>query len=139
MARDVAADLAQLLAAGGLGLNVGANLFLGPALEADEATVPDVSCFVLQTGGDAPLSYLGGGRRTYRTVTCQVRVRSARESFRGGQALALAALDVLHLANAAPYVLIEVGEGSPNYIGTDGSDRHWWTFTVDASFVDAVA
>ncbi|QSQ10760.1 minor capsid protein [Myxococcus landrumensis] len=138
MARDVAADLAQLLAAGGLGLNVGANLFLGPTLEADDATVPDVSCFVLQTGGDPPQGYLGG-RRTYRTVTCQVRVRSARESFKAGQSLALAALDVLHLANAAPYVLIEVDEGSPNYVGTDGSDRHWWTFTAEASFVESGA
>ncbi|TQF12482.1 hypothetical protein FJV41_28780 [Myxococcus llanfairpwllgwyngyllgogerychwyrndrobwllllantysiliogogogochensis] len=138
MARDVAADLAQLLAAGGLGLSVGSNLFLGPTLEADEATVPDVSCFVLQSGGDPPQGYLGG-RTTYRTVTCQVRVRSARESFRAGQALALSALDVLHLANAAPYVLIEVDEGSPNYFGMDGSDRHWWTFTTEASFVESGA
>ncbi|NTX39855.1 hypothetical protein HUA78_36000 [Myxococcus sp. CA033] len=138
MARDVAADLASILGAEGFGLSVGSNLFLGPTLEDDDATVPDVSCFVLQTGGDAPLGYLGG-RKTYRTVTCQVRVRSARESFRAGQALALAALDVLHLATAAPYVLIEVDEGSPNYIGTDGSDRHWWTFTVNAAFVDSGA
>lgn len=135
MARDTAADLATILAAGGLGLSAGANLFLGPTLEDDDVTVPDVACFVLQTGGDAPQSYIGGGRKTYRTVTCQVRVRSARESFREGQALALAALDVLHLANSEPYVLIEADEGSPNYIGTDGSDRHWWTFTVNASFI----
>ncbi|NVJ20484.1 hypothetical protein HUW62_04510 [Myxococcus sp. AM011] len=135
MARDAASDLANILAAGGRGLRVGGNLFLGPTLEDDDASVPDVSCFVLQTGGDPPQGYLGG-RKTYRTVTCQVRVRSARESFRDGQALALAALDVLHLANAAPYVLMEVDEGSPNYVGTDGSDRHWWTFTVNASFVD---
>ncbi len=138
MARDTAADVATLLAAAELGLSVGTNLFLGPTLEADDATVPDVSCFVLQTGGDAPQGYLGG-RKVYRTVTCQVRVRSDRESFRAGQSLALAALHVLHLANAAPYVLMEVDEGSPSYIGTDGSDRHWWTFTVDASFVDSGA
>ena len=138
MARDVASDMAALLASGGLGLSVGANLFLGPSLEDDDATVPDVACFVLQTGGDPPQGYLGG-RKTYRTVTCQVRVRSAREGFREGQALALAALGVLHLADAAPYVLVEVDEGSPNYVGTDGSDRHWWTFTVDASFIDSSA
>lgn len=136
MARDTAADLATILAAGNLGLRLGESLFLGPTLEDDDATVPDVACFVLQTGGEPPQSYIGGGRKTYRTVTCQVRVRSARESFREGQALALAALDVLHLVNAAGYVLIEVDEGSPNYVGTDGSDRHWWTFTVDASFID---
>jgi len=138
MARDVASDMAALLASGGLGLSVGGNLFLGPNLEDDDATVPDVACFVLQTGGEPPQGYLGG-RKTYRTVTCQVRVRSAREGFREGQALALAALDALHLADAAPYVLVEVDEGSPNYVGTDGSDRHWWTFTVDASFIDSSA
>ncbi|RJS14616.1 hypothetical protein DRW03_34635 [Corallococcus sp. H22C18031201] len=136
MARDVAADMASVLAAGGLGLSVGLNLYLGPTLEDDDASVPDVSCFLLQTGGEPPQGYLGA-RTTYRTVTCQVRVRSARESFRAGQALAFAALDALHFATAAPYVLIEVDEGSPNYVGTDGSDRHWWTFTVSASFVDA--
>ncbi|WP_167510918.1 hypothetical protein [Corallococcus interemptor] len=50
MARDTAADLAAILASSGLELSAGTNLFLGPALEDDDATVPDVSCFVLQTG-----------------------------------------------------------------------------------------
>lgn len=136
MARDTAADLASILAAGGLGLSIGTNLFLGPDIEDDDAVVPDVACFVLQTGGDAPVSYVGGGRKTYRANTCQVRIRSARESFQSGHVLALGALDALHLANAAPYVLIEVEEGSPSYVGTDGSDRHWWSFTVNAEFVD---
>lgn len=136
MARDTAADLATILAASGLGLSVGTNLFLGPVIEDDDATVPDVSCFVLQTGGDSPVSYVGAGRKTYRAITCQVRVRSARESFQVGHLLALGALDALHLATAAPYTLIQVEEGSPNYFGTDGSDRHWWSFTVSAEFVD---
>jgi hypothetical protein len=124
MARDTAADLASILGAGGLGLSIGTNLFLGPVIEDDDAVVPDLACFVLQTGGDAPVSYLGGGRKTYRAITCQVRIRSARESFQAGHLLALAALDALHLADAAPYTLIEVEEGSPSYFGTDSSDRH---------------
>lgn len=137
MARDTAADLASILAASGIGLTVGTNLFLGPAIEDDDAVIPDVSCFILQTGGDPPLTYLGGGRTSYREVTCQVRIRSARESFQAGHLLALAALDALHLASAPPYVKVEVEEGSPNYFDTDGSDRHWWSFTVSAAFVDA--
>ncbi|ADO68702.1 minor capsid protein [Stigmatella aurantiaca] len=136
MSRDTAADLVVLLGSSGLGLSVGGNLFAGPALEDDDATVPDTAAFVFQSGGDPPQSYIGRGRQTLRTTTCQVRIRSAREDFQAGQLLALAALDVLHLAPLPPYVRISVSEGSPSYFGTDSSDRHWWSFTVDAEFVD---
>lgn len=136
MSRDTAADLASILAASGLGLSLGTNLFLGPVIEADENTVPDTSCFILQTGGDPPVPYIGGGRKSYRAITCQVRIRSARENFKAGQALALGALDSLHLATASPYTQILAEEGSPTYFGTDGSDRHWWTFTVSAEYLD---
>jgi hypothetical protein len=136
MSRDTAADLVALLGSAGLGLSVGSNLFVGPDLEDDDATVPDTAVFVLQSGGDPPLSYIGSGRKTYRTTTCQVRIRSARESFQAGHLLALGALDVLHLATLPPYVRVSVSEGSPSYFGTDSSDRHRWSFTVDAEFVD---
>lgn len=138
MSRPVATDLATILGAAGIGLTSGTNIFPGPVLEVDAAgTVPAKCVFILRTGGEPPRPFLGGGKTTYRSVSCQVKVRSDREDFSGGETLAGAALDALNLASAAPYSLIQVDESAPFYGGVDGSDRHWWSFVVTAEYVDA--
>lgn len=138
--KTVDSDLAAVLEAAGLSLvrppTANANLFLGVMPEDDDSTVPDRCVAILETGGRPPVPFVGGGRVTYRRVTCQVRVRGPREDFANGQTLARAVLDALNLATVSGYVQVRVRESAPFYGGTDQSDRHGWAMNVEAEFED---
>ncbi|MCP3060972.1 minor capsid protein [Myxococcus sp. K38C18041901] len=133
MSRDIAAELAAVLEAAGLGLArppaPGANLFTSPMPEVDGG-VPDRAVALVVTGGAGPLPYLGVGRAAYLSPGCQVRIRSAREDFQGGQALALAVFAVLNQTPDVLGVSVRAEESAPVYLGTDGADRHRWVLNV---------
>ncbi|NTX51118.1 hypothetical protein [Myxococcus sp. CA039A] len=137
MNRDLAAELATVLEAAGLGLtrppSSGANLFTAPMPEADGG-VPDRAVALVVSGGAGPLPYLGLGRATYLSPGCQLRIRSAREDFEGGQSLALAAFTVLHQSPHFPGISVRAEESAPVYLGTDGADRHRWIVTLVVRF-----
>ncbi|WP_233613932.1 MULTISPECIES: minor capsid protein [Corallococcus] len=131
--RDIASELAVLLEGAGLGLvrppAPNANLFTAPMPEAD-SDVPDRALALVVTGGTGPQSYVGGGRAAYLAPECQVRIRSAREDFEGGQQLAQAVFATLHLSDLRPYALARAEESAPTYLGTDGADRHRWVLNL---------
>jgi hypothetical protein len=134
--RDSAADIATVLAGAGLSLTNGTNLFLGPMPEDDD-TVPDKCVAVLQTGGGAPLGFIGGGKKAFVSVSCQIRVRGDREDFQAGQTLACGILEALNQTAPSPYVAIRVRESAPFYGGTDSADRPQWSLNVVLQYVNA--
>lgn len=138
MSRDLAAELAAVLELAGLGLArppaLGANLFTAPMPEAD-GDVPDRAVALVVTGGAGPLPYLGPGRAAYLSPGCQVRIRSAREDFQGGQLLARSLFEVLHQTPLMPSVFVRAEESAPAYLGTDGADRHRWVLNLGLGYV----
>jgi hypothetical protein len=140
---DSASDIATTLAAAGLGLTTGANLFIGRLPEAglasDGVPAPDACVAVLQTGGGAPLPFVGQGRKALLSVACQVRVRSGREDFQGGQALAFAVWEALNQTTPSPYLSVVLRESTPFYGGPDNEDRHLWALNVALTYVNVPA
>jgi hypothetical protein len=136
MSREVATDVAWLLEASGLNLTrppTGTSLFVGPMPDVDEGAAPR-AVSVLLTGGPPPTGFIGRARAALWTATCQVRVRSDREDFSGGQMLALSVLEALHQPKHASYLSVRVREGAPLYLGTDGADRHLWSMNVQLEY-----
>ncbi|WP_223744874.1 minor capsid protein [Corallococcus sp. AS-1-12] len=131
--RDIASELAVLLEGAGLGLvrppSPGANLFTAPMPEED-GDVPDQAVALVATGGAGPQPYVGQGRAAYLTPGCQLRVRSAREDFEGGQRLAHAVFAALNQSALVPYSVVRAEESAPAYLGTDGADRHRWALNL---------
>lgn len=139
MSRTVDADIAGILEGAGLGLSTSGspkNLFTGPMPGAEGSLVADESVAVLETGGPLAHPYIGGGRKTYRQVTCQVMVRSDPQDWAGGLALARGVYDALQLSTLSPYVQITIREGAPFYGGRDEQERHQWAMNVVAEYED---
>ena len=128
-----------MLEAVGLGLArppaPGANLFTSPMPEVD-GDVPDRAVALVVTGGAGPLPYLGLGRAAYLSPGCQVRIRSAREDFQGGQSLALAVLEALHQTPHLPSAGVRAEESAPEYLGSDGADRHRWVLNLMIAYAE---
>ncbi|WP_404362877.1 hypothetical protein ACIHQR_23090 [Corallococcus coralloides] len=127
--RDIASELAVLLEGAGLGLvrppSLGANLFSAPMPEAD-GDVSDWAVALIVTGGAEPQAYLGLRRAAYLAPHCQVRVRSAREDFEGGQRLTQAVFASLSQAVLSPYAVVRADDSMPTYVGPDGTGCHKW-------------
>ncbi|AGC44578.1 hypothetical protein MYSTI_03266 [Myxococcus stipitatus DSM 14675] len=127
-----------MLEAAGFGLvrspASGANLFTAPMPEVDGG-VPDRAVALVVTGGAGPLPYLGLGREAYLSPGCQVRIRSEREDFQGGQSLALAVFSVLNQTPDLMGVAVRAEESAPVYLGTDGVDRHRWVLNFGVGYV----
>lgn len=90
------------------------------------------------TGGAGPLPYLGPGRVAYLSPGCQVRIRSAREDFQGGQQLAHSLFEVLHQTQLVPSVTVRAEESVPVYLGTDRMDRHRWMLNLALRYLDVL-
>ncbi|NOK20775.1 hypothetical protein [Corallococcus carmarthensis] len=127
--RDIASELAELLEDAGIGLvrppSPGANLFTAPMPDAD-GDVPARSVALVVTGGAEPQLYLGLGQAAYLVVHCQVRVRSGREDFQGGQQLALMVFMTLNQSCFRPQAFVQANESWSTYLGDDSSGRHRW-------------
>jgi hypothetical protein len=120
-------DVAQHLAAAGLGLTLGGNLYASPSLPSADASVPVRAVFVLSAGGDVD-AYLGGGSLWEAPV--EVTVRSPSSAYAAGRTLALACLEALHLAQLPGYVSCAAEAAQPEYLGQDESGAHEWVVDV---------
>jgi hypothetical protein len=107
--------------------------------EADDTLVASRCVALVETGGDRPSSFLSGDRRTWRAGTCQVLVRSNREDYDNGRALASSIWDKLHHAAVSGYVLVSAREAMPYYLPPpDTSDRHFWSINIIAEWVETL-
>lgn len=134
--RDVAADLAAVLAAAGLDLTTGTNLWIGQLPPERDPHGPDKAVAILQTGGNRPQSFVGQKQKALLAPSCQVRVRGNREDPAGSHSLALACFAALNQIAPAPYISIRATESSPFFVGMDSADRPQWTFTVECQYLE---
>jgi len=127
------AAIATHLAAAGLGLTLGTNLFRGPVRPVSPG-VPESAVFVLAGGGPAPVPYLDAAEHgdTY-FFDVQVRIRGSREAFATTRTLARGIRNALHRASISGYLSVLVRESEPTYLGFDGSERP--EFSVNAQLV----
>lgn len=118
------------LAAAGLGLTSGTNLFRGPVRPVGNG-VPAKAVFCLAAGGPAPVPYIDAaafGDTYYFDV--QVRVRGDRESFAATRSLARSIRNALHRASLSGYLSTVVTESEPISLGFDGSERPEFALNV---------
>lgn len=128
MPLNPASDVATKLAAAGLGLTVGTNLFIGE-LRPVETGVPAKAAFVLGHGGPRPTPYLGIGKSYYRSHV-QVLVRGNPGEFQVTDALARDVLRALHTKTITGYIQVLAEESEAGYLGADEAERP--LFTVNA-------
>lgn len=117
------AAVATHLAAAGLSLVVGTNLFRGPVRPVANG-VPAKAVFVLVTGGPGPVPYLDAAENgdTWH-FDVQVRIRGERESFAATRTLARGIRNALHRAAISGYLSALSIESEPVFMGFDGSER----------------
>lgn len=130
--RDTAKDIVDFLAAAGLGLTAGTDLFVGLMPEG-----PDPCVAVIATGGPQPTAFLSGGTSSLRYPTCQVAIRGKPNDAdpQGGHTLAGQVLDALEMADVPPYVWCRVRESAPFRLPDDGNRRPWWVFNVELAYL----
>lgn len=130
MTQDPTVDVAAHLAAAGLDLTLGTNLFMGP-VRAQSADVPAAAVFVHAQGGEGPEPYLGAGASTWE-VEVEVTVRAEAQDFNGGRTRARAIIQAVHLATVAGYYSVRSEDAEPDYLEADDAGCHEWAvaFTV---------
>lgn len=121
----------QLVSVLGSPWALGTNLFTGPVRPAQNA-IPHQAIFCLDTGGPAPLPYLGGSSApNYSRPHVQVRVRSVPGDFAGGLDLARNVAAALNKASLTGYAACLLQQSTPNYLGMDAADHHEWSVNVE--------
>lgn len=126
-------DLVTHLAAAGVGLTAGTNLFRGPVRGAlDE--VPGEAVFVLLSGGFREGRI--GNARVVRDAAIQIVVRGKRDAFEAGITLARNVWDAVHYAVIAGYLDVQCDQGEPLYLGETEDGRHQWAVNATMAYVD---
>lgn len=124
-ARDVVAHLA----AAGLGLVEGSNLFVGEGLEVDGPAV-----FVIPSGGPPPSPYLGTGK-SFAEALIRIQVKGTPDDPAGGMNLGISILQALHLAELPGYVATRAQMALPMYLGADDAGAGRWACNVECQWV----
>ncbi len=113
-------------------LTLNTNLFAGPVTPD-----PDQGCWVIPTGGPPPERFLGTVP-TMKHYNMQVRVRTNKEQFPAGRALALEVSDALiaavHDSSFDAYLDIKVLQSQPFHLPQDDKGMHQWSQNVEAEF-----
>lgn len=127
---DLDAVVVAQLAAAGLGLSAGTNLFRGRVQPAGDF-IPARAVFCLLLAGDANVPYLGN-TGDWQEQRVQVRVRAAADDYAGGQSLAAAVIAALHRAALPGFTLALVDTPRAAPIGHDAQGLPEWSLHVRA-------
>jgi hypothetical protein len=124
--------ITDFLAAAGIGLTKGTNLWSGP-LRPDDDDVPAQAVFVLLSGGPGPVDYSDGGAgQSIHEAGLQVFVRSNQEAHAAGQTLARNVWGTCHKASPSGCLAYSCvcRQSEPIYIGKDDAGRHVWSINL---------
>lgn len=127
MTQDPQLDVATFLAAAGLNLTLGTNLFTGEVL-AVSSSVPAESVFVEAQRGERPRPYLGAGNMW--PVEVDITVRGPAGNREAARLRARAIRDALHRAAISGYVIVLSVDAEPEHVGADDAECHEYTFTL---------
>jgi hypothetical protein len=137
--RNPALDLVNYLsgkAAGAITLATGSNLFAGQMRSTDTTASPGVWC--LNTGGPAPIPYLGGHRSSWFRPTVQLMVRGPMGDQLAGEAIARDVLSWVHQATVAGYAAVFARDSAPAYLGEDQGPHGLWSINVELQYATAL-
>jgi hypothetical protein len=106
------------------------NLFRGPEVEARTAplVIPVDAVFVAQTGGPAPMPYLGTGE-SENYPGLQIVIRN--NGYLAGQAIANDVLETLSQSDVPGYINCATLESRANYVGRRDDNNHRWTVNAE--------
>lgn len=124
------------LAAAGLGLTAGTNLFRG-TMRPVAAGVPALAVFVAETGGPPPVPYIDAavnGDTWHFDV--QVMIRGNRETTAAARTLARNIRNSLHRATITGYLSVVAQQSAPTPLGFDESERPLFSVNVRLVGVD---
>jgi hypothetical protein len=124
-------DILTALAAAGIGLSRGINLFCGPPRAANPPTIPHQAVFVLASGGPEQEAYSDGTTTERRYSAVQVRVRSNPRGFDAGNTLARQVRDALHHRTLTGYLDVRAMQSEPIYIGEDEPGHHEFSVNLE--------
>lgn len=126
------ATIAAVLAAAGLSLTLGSNLFSGPEQIGNDTGIPAAAVFVVTYGGAAPEPYLGTAT-DLREFAAQVTVRAASGDFDGASSTAWAVWQAIQRKTTslpAGYIDLRCAQSAPIYLGLNGADQPRYSINV---------
>lgn len=137
--RNPAEDVVNFLdgkVAGATTLTKAINLFVGFMRTQDASPSPAVFC--ANTGGAAPVPYLGAGRQALLRPTVQVLVRGPAGDFAAGEAIARAVLGYLHQQSVPGYVATYARDSQPAWLGEDADQHGVWSLNLELQYSTAL-
>ncbi len=123
VAIDVPTAVATKIAAGGLSLTLGTNLFVGPVREPS-AQIPKNCVFVSATPGGAPPNRTMGQSFEIRAVNIHTRVRWS--SYSAGATKARDITDLLQGATISGYLDVSASLPEPAPEARDPEGLYYW-------------
>lgn len=126
-------DVATFLAAAGLGLTLGANLFTGPVLAVGTG-VPASAVFCINAPAERPEPFAGSGTSTY-AADVEVTIRGAPDARGPARALAASIIEALQMATLSGYHLVLVVDSVPEYVKKDQQGCHEYAVAVTVEWV----
>lgn len=130
--RNIEKDMRAVLAAAGLGLVGGTDMFRGRVV--DRPGVPARAVFVQATGGTQALEYQDESGVAMRLPSVVVRVRSDPGDYDNGFTLADDVMNALHMRPPAGYTEVTADQSAPVYIEEDDTGRHHWSVNLSLTF-----
>ncbi len=125
-------------------LTTGDNLFVGPmrpyARQNDGGGMSRNAVFCLQISGKPPLTFKNSAPDAYqlhdlRYPNVQVSIRRDQYKFEDGRDIGFAIVNALNRNNPdSSFVVSQVNDGSPYYLGQDDDGDHLWSINVGLTY-----
>lgn len=129
---NAADDLATHLAAAGLSLTKGTNLFVSHPRDASNQ-IPKNAVFITGSSGPSPQRVMGRSLEI-RWPTIQVRVRWS--TFSGGDTKARAIFDNLRNASISGYLDVAAINSEPDPVLQDDVGLHYWGMFFSMPYIE---
>ncbi len=120
-------DVSTALAAEGIGLTAGTNLFMG-GIKALSSNVAVNSVFVGSSPGAAPERFMGEVAEIRRPMV-HVRVRNG--TFQAGDTLSRLIQDTMQALSISGYLDVKAVQSEPTYLGEAKEGHHLWVISFE--------
>jgi hypothetical protein len=128
---DHAVNVAVQLAAAGIGLTRGTNLYNGPMRAQDAEGVPSEAVFCHVTGGVPPIDYCDNSHTPQlHQPSVQIMIRSAPRGYDAGLALANDVYEAMHSKPPSGYFGCLAQQSAPLYAGETRNGEFLWTVNL---------
>jgi hypothetical protein len=122
---EVLLDVSTALAAEGIGLTAGTNLFMG-VIQAPSKQVPIDSTFVGSSPGAAPERFMGEVSEIRRPM---VHIRTRSSSFQTGDTRIRLIQDTMQALSISGYLDVKAVQSEPTYLGQTDEGHHLWVMS----------